>query len=230
MARYTPGLIAHVRHRYENTDDTLAKIAADCGVSERGVHRMRDREGWTRRSDRPPRDLPPAMQALKEATALLATRHCERSDSAATPMTPTPTLPLSGGGSTQSAPLGTRDTASPPGDGISNAVERIERLVEQELTAEEAVRAQLGPLPRPPAEAERSARTLAVLTQTLHALQRLRCGLSPDSGSTDDDDMPRDIDEFRHELARRIDAFVASRTERRDADGDSKPAVVDAAG
>jgi hypothetical protein len=27
-----------------------------------------------------------------------------------------------------------------------------------------------------------------------------------------DDDMPRDIDEFRHELARRIRAFVQSRT------------------
>src|SRR5688572_26503445 len=32
---YTPELVAHVRHRYENTDDTLAKIATDCGISER---------------------------------------------------------------------------------------------------------------------------------------------------------------------------------------------------
>ncbi len=33
-----------------------------------------------------------------------------------------------------------------------------------------------------------------------------------------DYDMPADIDEFRNELARRIDAFVASRTDEGDAE------------
>jgi hypothetical protein len=91
------------------------------------------------------------------------------------------------------------------------AIERIERLVERELDAEEAARTTLGLLPRAPADAERCARTLATLTQTLHALARLRGGLAPDQGLPDDD-MPRDIDEFRRELARRICAFVESRT------------------
>ena len=59
---YTPELVAHVRHRYENTDDTLAKIAADCGVSERAINRMRDREGWTRR-ERPSAARPAAGDA-----------------------------------------------------------------------------------------------------------------------------------------------------------------------
>ncbi len=54
---------------------------------------------------------------------------------------------------------------------------------ERELAAEEAVRAQLGPLARAPADAERCARTLATLTQTLHALARLRSGRAPDTGS-----------------------------------------------
>jgi hypothetical protein len=34
-----------------------------------------------------------------------------------------------------------------------------------------------------------------------------------------DDDMPEDIDAFRFDLARRIDAFVAARTGKPDRDG-----------
>ena len=77
---------------------------------------------------------------------------------------------------------------------------------------------------------ERSARTLAILTQTLHALQRLRAGSLPEQETPHDDDMPRDIDEFRRDLARRIDAFVASRTDAADADGNSGLKPVDEAG
>jgi transposase-like protein len=231
MARYSPELIAAIRHDYENTDKSLARIAADHGVSERSVNRMRDREGWARRSERV-RHLPPAMQALREATELLAEgasppatrtvvgRGGERSEPgwgvalANLPPTPDPSPPLAtlaGGGATENPALA--KTALPEtGDAPPRApIERIERLVERELAAEEAVRNRLGPLPRQPADAERCARTLATLTQTLHALARLRSGLAPDS-ELSNDDMPRDIDEFRRELARRIRAFVQSRT------------------
>jgi hypothetical protein len=191
MARYTPELIASVRYDYENTDKSLHRIAVDHEISTRGVHRLRDRGGWGRRSERV-RELPPAMRALREATQLLAQPGSADHD-------PTPDClrrsdpPLSG----------EREKMT--------TIKRIERLVERELEAEEAVRARLGPLPRPPADAERCARTLATLTQTLHALARLRSGLLPDSGLTDDD-MPRHIDEFRREFARRIRIFVESRT------------------
>jgi hypothetical protein len=113
-------------------------------------------------------------------------------------------------------------------DAAASPVARIERLVEKEIAAEEALRAQLGAVPRPPAEAERAARTLSILTQPLHALARLRSGETGPAWN-DDDDMPADIDEFRRDLARRIDAFVASRTEPCDADGDCGPAAMDAA-
>lgn len=203
MARYTPEFLAHLRHRYEETNDTLAAIALDCRISERTLNRMRDREGWNRRSDREPHGMTPAMRLLEEATGLLAAQGAvEESRVGTAPAAPLPTLP---------AP---------------SAAERIARLVEKEIAAEEAMRAHLGALPRTPADAERAARTLATLTQTLHALARLRCGETPDIGG-DDDDMPRDIDEFRRDLARRIDAFVASRTEPGDAPGHSEPAAVD---
>jgi hypothetical protein len=81
----------------------------------------------------------------------------------------------------------------------------------EELAAVEALRTQLKQKPQSRLDAERIARTLSSLTETLQKLQRLECTV-PQTGSYDDD-MPADIDEFRRELARRIDAFVASRAE-----------------
>jgi hypothetical protein len=63
---------------------------------------------------------------------------------------------------------------------------------------------------QPPDERERDARTLAVLVKTLRELSALdEAGAPPEA--EDDDDGPRDIDEFRRDLARRMDAFVAER-------------------
>jgi hypothetical protein len=257
MARYTPEFVAGVRHDYENTDNSLARIAVDRGISERTINRWRDRDGWARRSERV-RDVPPAMRALQEATALLSAPPPAAAAAAAAAKGYSSARPREGGelgaaggesilGAPGSPPsrgraeletvrfqpteicsgAGTGEADAAPASAASSAIARIERLVEKELAAEEAVRAQLGPLSRAPADAERSARTLATLTQTLQVLARLRCGLPPDGGADDDDDMPRDIDEFRRDLARRIDAFVASRTEPRHAHGDSGPAPVD---
>jgi hypothetical protein len=111
-----------------------------------------------------------------------------------------------------------------------SAIDRIEALVVKEIEAEETVRKLFRGKRRVATTSERNARTLATLTQTLHALQRLRVGSLPEQETLTDDDMPYDIDEFRRDLARRIDAFVASRTDAGDAGGDSGPKPVDAAG
>lgn len=65
-----------------------------------------------------------------------------------------------------------------------------------------------------PDERERDARTMAMLVKTLRELSTLdvsKGGNATDKDTTDDEG-PRDIDEFRRELARRMDAFVASRS------------------
>lgn len=238
MASYTPALLASLKHDVEETDIPLPAVGKKHGISKRTLLRLSDREGWKKRSERL-RDLPPAARLLSEATALLT----ERGATQQAGLNRHPEVPAAGGPRRATAQTGpssfeARDLRSlaPQDDGDrfademnapTTAIARIERLVEKELDAEEAVRAQLGPLPRNPADAERTARTLSTLTQTLHALQRLRSGLGFQSHD-DDDDIPRDIDEFRRELARRIDAFVASRTQRADAGGDSRPRVVDA--
>jgi hypothetical protein len=57
---------------------------------------------------------------------------------------------------------------------------------------------------------EQTARALGVLTRTLRELNALLAQHAP-RGACDDDDMPEDIDAFREDLARRINAFCASR-------------------
>jgi hypothetical protein len=84
--------------------------------------------------------------------------------------------------------------------------------VEQELAEFKAERAQLKGKPLGLLARERAARTLAGLTRTLQMLQAMRCGvLLPESHNDNAyDDMPADLDEFRNELTRRIDALLAS--------------------
>jgi hypothetical protein len=63
-----------------------------------------------------------------------------------------------------------------------------------------------------PAERERDARLLAVLVKTLRELNAIDDS-KRGKGAADqqNDEPPRDLDEFRRELARRMDAFVESR-------------------
>src|SRR5262249_33423509 len=88
-----------------------------------------------------------------------------------------------------------------------DTIRRLYRAVLEEIGAVETMRANLNPEPQTPADADRTARTLSSLTETLQKLQRLQC-THPETEIKDDDDMPADIDEFRRELARRIRAFI----------------------
>jgi hypothetical protein len=204
MARYSPELLAALRYRYEQTDQPMNALAADFGIGVTTLQTLARKNGWTPRSQRL-RDCPPTMRLLQEAEAPAASFPVGNEATPTHEMTPSheatpsPTLPLSGGGSEAVPPARPAPTLSP--------IERIEALVVKELEAEEAVRAALGTRPRPRYDAERCARTLWVLTQTLERLQRLH----PKSGSGkhgDDDPVPEDMDAFREELARRIRGFV----------------------
>jgi hypothetical protein len=89
--------------------------------------------------------------------------------------------------------------------------DRLEAAVEKELAAVETMRAKLGTEPSVPADAERTARTLERLTETLSKVRRLRIsGDAPATDITPTIDIPRDIDEFRHALAIRIEIFARS--------------------
>jgi len=64
---------------------------------------------------------------------------------------------------------------------------------------------------QPPDERERDTRMLAVLVKTLRELSAFKETKAMQDKAEDDDPVPRDIDEFRRELARRIRAFVDER-------------------
>ena len=100
-------------------------------------------------------------------------------------------------------------------------VQRLWRTASRQVREiEDRLRARAGGEPEEDAsERERDARMLAVLVKTLRELSALDQAASaaetpaqPQADSLDDDDpVPRDIDEFRRELTRRIHAFIADR-------------------
>jgi hypothetical protein len=93
---------------------------------------------------------------------------------------------------------------------IAATAERIRRAVEQELAAVEQAISQL--TPQATAEAECAARTLASLARTLQEVARLNAQCAtPHREENDEDRGPDDPDEFLLDLARRMDAFAASR-------------------
>ncbi|HET7193239.1 MAG TPA: hypothetical protein VFI98_15175 [Pseudolabrys sp.] len=189
---FTPELLAYARHRFEHTDASLADIAVDLGIHKGTAGDLAKREGWVRYVP-PPRDLAPSVRLLEAAEALSLQ----------------PAL-------TGSPPAHATDGVTPEGQAndegalppLAETVVRLHRAVLDELAALESMRARIRRQPQSGGEAERTARTISRLTETLQKLQRLQCN-APENGS--DYDIPADIDEFRNELARRIDEFVSSR-------------------
>ncbi len=219
---FTPELLAHCRYRYECTDEPRAYIAADLGIHRNTLRGLALREGWKRYVP-PARDLLPAVRLLAEAKKLeeIAPLFGRQPDEQAQPNGEN-AAPRQPPAQENAEPAIAKELA-----GLSHVpalVERITRAVEEELDAVKTMRVKLQREPQTPQDAERTARALSTLTETLQKLQRLQC--SAFQTGSNDDDTPADIDEVRNELARRIDAFVASWTESENADGTAADDVV----
>jgi hypothetical protein len=216
---YTPELLAAGRHRYEHTEESITSIAVDFGIHKSTLQRMAARLGWVRHAPAP-RDLPPAVRLLAQAEALEdAARAMDRQALRTNGERPTPAE------QTEGMVEHEHSADNQPIDPLPSFGEKIERLYRaalEELTAVEALRAQLKRRPHKALDGERTARTLSNLTETIKKLERMQCG-NLQSGQDNNDDLPRDIDEFRNALARRIEAFVESRSD--DGDAGDNPAV-----
>jgi len=201
---------AAVRHDYEHTDKPTAEICREHGISETTLRRRVWRWGWT------PRRLP----ISREGPPPLPVPQVER--------VPPPSLPIEAAGLFPSAPQ--RDGAAlwaPAGDAAAQSlpatqavpgeekhagndiptVERLQGAVVAVLANIEAIVARSGAAGGRTSENERAARALAALTRTLRELNALQTNAAEPEPAHDSDD---DIDEFRHALARKIDAFVAA--------------------
>lgn len=99
----------------------------------------------------------------------------------------------------------------PPATGIA-LVERVTRAVERELSQIEVIVGGHHVKPAQRTEAERRARTLASLARTLTEVRKLR--VEEEKLKPSDDKLgPRDIEQFRIELARKLDRLVAEAKE-----------------
>ena len=193
----SPEAWAQIRHDYERTDQPVEDICAEHGISAGTLRDRMRRWGWTRRRPPIPREGPPAPAAPCDGVP--------------------PQLPAA----PEIAPSGEGDDASASGEGDPGAiVPRLQSAVARVLPAIEAAVAKLGVQPSHPRETERAARTLTALTRTLRELNTLLSEHQSRAPAVCEC-MPEDIDAFRYELARRINAFVASRTG--ESDGGAEP-------
>jgi hypothetical protein len=233
----TDELKANIRHRFEHTPESLSTMAADLGCTGQTVCNIAKREGWVRYVP-PPRDLTPEMRLLARAGKLAEqdaaavslpprsggegrpTELAEQAkadgvggfDGVQEPPTPDPSPPFAAriGGGDENAARAAQELSP---EQIADTAEALHAAARKLLADVEASRAQLAGMPQSPIDQERTARTYANLTATLQKLAPLRCRVAHSESHTDHDydDMPADLDEFRRDLARRIDAFVASR-------------------
>jgi len=95
------------------------------------------------------------------------------------------------------------DPLPPPSSPGLELIARVSRAIEHELMQIERIVGGHHVPVKQRSEAERRARTLASLARTLNEVKRLRAEEAKPKAA-DDDAVPRDLDEFRRELSRRL--------------------------
>ncbi len=95
------------------------------------------------------------------------------------------------------------DPLPPPSSPGLELIDRVSRAIERELMQIERIVGGHHVPVKQRSEAERRARTLASLARTLSVVRHLRAEEDKPKAA-DDDAVPRDLDEFRRELSRRL--------------------------
>lgn len=237
MAQYSPETLAALRHAYVHTDQPMRLIANDHGIGITTLQTLAEKNGWPKRSQRQ-RGHPPATGVVEKARLLEEQmREAARRSEAGSASQETPTrlaalatLPLAGGGIEKESGGG-KEGAAAGADGAQAHTRATIDLLECETRGEieqlHADRTRNPGQQRKPGESASLARRLSDLSLTVQRIERMRRGLFNDPPpqqqgyDEDDDDIPQDIDAFRLDLARRIEAFVASRED--DEDGAEDP-------
>jgi hypothetical protein len=206
----SPEAWAQIRHDYEHTDKPVQDICFEHGTTSNTLRDRVRRWGWTPRRLPIPSDGPPPMPArlIAHAAPLV-------------PAAPFPTVPpvdtaapfLPEALQVETAAF----LAAPHAAGEDDApaepaaiAQRLQAAVARVLPAIEATLGKLAATTHP-REMERAARALAALTRTLRELNALL-----GQHALPDEDDPKNLDEFRRDLARKIDQVIAARPKRED--------------
>jgi len=209
--RYTPEMIEDCRRRYEETPESAVSISRDYGVHDVTIRRLARDLGWVRFPSQL-RGVPDDLRLRRRLEAMAATMQ----------LTPTPSLqePAPGrGGKREAVPRssgsGGEQEAVPESASLDDAHAAVIRqgIGEVEARIAQVTERRLRNHPQTMAEARDDARILANLTASLRALKAMLGGAPAITGSSYDD-LPADLDQFRLELARRIDALFQSEPDR----------------
>lgn len=221
---FTPDAVEAARKLFDETETPLDEIATTLGIT-RATLKSRIKEwGWGER-----RSNEGTARTTNKARAAQAVKKESTSRTVRAARTPRAT-PRGSRATSRAVGTGRADRGSgtPKGRASSGPLDRpaatpealaqrVQRVVERELEAIDRVLNAIGAADS--AEAERSARTLASLARALKEVMRLNA--PEETPEADDDDaVPRDLDEFRRELARRLEALAAEETTPAAGDGE----------
>lgn len=198
-----PELLAEGRFLYEETLTPVNEIWAHMGLTRSTFFARLHELGWVRR-----RYCPPAQDTIERATA---------------GPDPAPPAPEGSG-----ADATRRETANKVTPALHAALSvRVYDAIQKQMDPIESIQRTLRP--GGAMQSERTARILAILNKALREIAAITKSTEttpPDAARNDP--VPTDIDEFRHELARRIKGLVNS--ERGGAGGGSGGAPATLAG
>ncbi len=219
----TPEAWAQIRYAYEHTDTAVEDICAAHRISSGTLRDRMRRWEWTRRREPIPRAGPPAVAA-------------PRREIAGTFQTVQPPTPQHDSEAPNARPLASphlrgdeRGHEPPTESDAAGIVPRLQSAVARVLPAIEATITKLAAGPLRPREMEQTARALGTLTRTLRELNAL-LGQQQPGTRADDDPVPKDVDEFRFELARRIHAFIDARqAKQREAEAETDATAAESA-
>jgi hypothetical protein len=217
--KLSPETWAQIRYEYEYTDKPVDEICLDHGVSATTLRDRVRRWRWTPRHEPVPAEGPPPMLPVQRAAPLAPV--VTPIDTSA-PAEPAAGLPAPFGSTAPGGPAALPALPSGPNEEAppdpAVIVPRLQGAVARVLPAIEATVAKLASEPMPLREMERAVRTLTSLTRTLRELNELLGQQQPVAARHDD--YPQDIDAFRNEFARRLNAFVESRTAKNSAEAE----------
>ncbi|MCW5691855.1 MAG: hypothetical protein KIT48_05785 [Pseudolabrys sp.] len=184
-----PDVLAEARRLYEQTNAPVGDVAAMVGLARSNLYDRARELGWRSRRARPTFSFAGAVREALHAPA-------ETQDAPAAPLPPVAI-----------------DAATVARQRVGLA-HRMLVVAERELDGIERIVAVLRL--SDPLEAEHGARTLASVSRVLRDISLLT-NAGNETPSDDDaiDPVPRDVDEFRNELARRIRNLSEERTAHR---------------